>query len=151
MKKQSLWIITAFAFIALATPACKKHKDSTTQKTKTELITQSSWKFDNAKVGGNDVSSFLQTCQKDNILFFSADGTGTVDEGATKCNSGDPQINPFTWSFLSNETMLHVSGTFFSGGSGDITLITLSETQLIGSQVITVNGSSQTAVVTFIH
>ena len=150
MKKQSLWIITAFAFIVLASPACKKHKD-TPQKTKTELITQSSWKFDNAKVGGNDVSAFLQTCQKDNILFFSANGTGTVDEGATKCNGGDPQTNPFTWSFLSNETMLHVSANFFSGGSGDITLITLSETQLIGSQIITVNGSSQTAVVTFIH
>src|SRR3979490_1103963 len=117
MKKQSLWIITAFAFFVLAAPSCKKHT-TPAQKTKTELITQASWKFDNAKVGGNDVSAFLQTCQKDNILYFSANGTGTVDEGATKCNSGDPQTNPFTWSFLSNETMLHVSATFFSGGSG---------------------------------
>ena len=151
MKKQSLLIIAGLAFFAFATPSCKKHSTAPAQKTKTELITQASWKFDNAKVGGNDVSAFLQTCQKDNILYFSANGTGTVDEGATKCNSGDPQTNPFTWSFLSNETMLHVSATFFSGGSGDITLITLTETQLVGSQLITVNGSSQTAVVTFIH
>ena len=150
MKKQSLWIIAAFAFFALATPACKKHS-TPAQKTKTELITQSPWKFDNAKVNGADVSAFLQTCQKDNILFFVDNGTGTVDEGTTKCNGGDPQTTGFTWTFLSAETVLHVSATFFTGGSGDITLITLTETQLVGSQVISVNGSNQTAVVTFIH
>lgn len=150
MKKQSLLIIAGFAFFAIVMQGCKKSSTST-QKTKTELISQSAWKFDNATVNGADVSAFLQTCQTDNILYFSANGTGTVDEGPTKCNSGDPQTTTFTWNFLTNETILHVSASFFSGGSGDVTLITLSETQLIGSQDITVNGTSQTAVVTFKH
>ena len=146
MKKQFLWIIaTALIF----TPACKK--DHTTAKTKTELISLSVWKFDNAKVSGNDVSAFLKPCEKDNTIVFNANGSGTIDEGATKCNSGDPQTRPFTWSFLTNETLLQINTPLFAGGTGNITLVTLTETQLIGSQNIDVNGTSQTAVVTFKH
>jgi hypothetical protein len=39
----------------------------------------------------------------------------------------------------------------FTGGSSDFTLVSLSETQLVVSQNIMVSGSSQNAVVTFIH
>lgn len=128
--------------------ACKK---SSTAKTNTELLAQTTWKFSAATVNGSDVSSFLQTCQKDNILTFQSNGNGDVDEGATKCNSNDPQSNSFTWNFLSNETMLHVSAILFTGGSSDFSLITLTETQLVVSQDIDVNGSTQNAVVTFTH
>jgi len=96
--KLSLAIVLLFSLLFAN---CKKSSSDKT-KTKTELITQTSWKFDNAKVSGVDVSSFLQTCETDNILSFSSNGTGVVDEGATKCNSGDPQTNPFNWSFTTN-------------------------------------------------
>lgn len=129
--------------------ACKK--SSTHVKTNTELITQTSWKFDNAKVNGVDASSFLQSCQTDNIIIFSSGGTGSLDEGATKCNSGDPQTNPFSWNFASNETVLHVSTVLFSGGSSDFTIVALNDTQLVLSQDITVSGITQNAVVTFKH
>jgi uncharacterized lipoprotein YajG len=131
-------------------PACQK-SSSTSSKTRTELLTQSSWKFDNAKVAGADVSAFLQPCQKDNIIVFTSAGTGTLDEGATKCNSGDPQTSSFTWNFASNETVLHVSTVLFAGGSSDFSIVTLSDTQLVLSQNITVSGITQNAVVTFKH
>ena len=151
MKKQFFWIIAASLIFSIVLPACDEDPPDPPAKTKTELISASSWKFDNAKVGGNDVSAFLKVCEKDNILVFNANGSGTIDEGATKCNAGDPQSRPFTWAFLTNETLIQINTALFAGGTGNITLITLTETQLVGSQDITVNNSTQTAVVTFKH
>lgn len=149
MQKQlfSFTLFLAFMFVT----GCGKDDNPVVVKTKTQLVTQSTWRFSGATVGGTDVSAFLQACQKDNTLTFVAAGTGTVDEGATKCNAADPQTNPFTWNFASSETMLHVSTILFAGGSSDFTLVTLTETQLVISQMITVSGSPQNAVVTFIH
>jgi hypothetical protein len=147
--KKNLWKFAAGLVLLASFTACKK--TSVHVKTNTELLTQSSWKFDNARVNGADVSAFLQACQKDNTLLFVSNGTGTVDEGPTKCNSGDPQTTPFTWGFLSNETVLHISTILFTGGSSDFNIVALSETQLVLSQNITVSGSPQNAVVTFKH
>jgi len=155
MKK----LLPAFVFIgiALLASSCKKDKSNSpaASKTKTDLITQSSWKFSKATVGGSDVSSFLQACQKDNILSFlkpsGSSGDGSLDEGATKCNTGDPQTNPFTWYFQNNESSIHITTILFTGGSSDFTLVSLSATELVLSQNITVSGNTQNAVVTFIH
>jgi len=149
MKKQILSIISFLAISMVFLLACQKDDNSTspTPKTNTQLISQTTWKFSLATVSGVNVNSSLQPCQKDNIMTFIAAGTGTIDEGPTKCNSGDPQTNPFTWNFASSETMVHISTVLFTGGSSDFTLVTLSETQLVVSQVI----SGQTVVVTFIH
>ena len=149
MKKQ---YALPFAFLAaiIILVSCSKDPDPVV-KTKTQLISQSTWKFSGATVGGTDVSGALQACQKDNIMTFVSTGTGTVDEGPTKCNAGDPQTNPFTWNFQTNETILFISTTLFTGGSSNFTLVTLSETQLIVSQMVTIGGTPQNAVVTFIH
>lgn len=153
MKKVLSLAFMSLLYISLTFVSCSKDDDDNTPapKTKTQLITQSTWRFSAATVGGSDVSAFLQACQKDNILTFASNGTGTVDEGPLKCNAGDPQTSPFTWNFLSNETQLFISTTLFAGGSSTFNIVTLSETQLIVSQNITVGGTSQNAVVTFIH
>jgi hypothetical protein len=151
MRKQLLLTLPIVAIAFLFVTGCEKEKDPAPAKTKTELLSQATWKFSAATVGGTDVSAFLQTCQKDNILAFIAAGTGTIDEGTTKCNGADPQSNPFTWNFQSAETILFISATLFTGGSSTFTLVSLSETQLVVSQNVTVSGSSQNAVVTFIH
>lgn len=131
--------------------SCKKDSNDTKQKTKTDLLVQGAWKFDNANVGGADVSSLIQGCQKDNTITFAAGGTGTLDEGATKCNSSDPQSDPFTWNFATNETVLHVSATLFTGGSSDFNIVSLTDTELVLSQNINISGTSQNAIVTFKH
>lgn len=135
-------VILCTSFFILS---CKKN--DTPQKTKTELLTTGSWKFSSATSGGIDVSGGLQSCQKDNIYTFAAGGTGTIDEGASKCNAGDPQTSAFTWAWLSSETMLQVSAPLFSGTTGDITIVSLTETELIGSMTI----SGQTVIAKFVH
>ena len=130
---------------------CIGSKSFTVAVSKTYFLTLNTWKFDNAKVGGTDVSALIQTCQKDNVLTFSSNGSGTLDEGATKCNSADPQATPFTWSLVANETVLHVSTVIFTGGSTEFTVVALTDSQLVLSQQINLSGTTQTAVVTYIH
>lgn len=151
MKRLKLSALVVLS-VSLLFAACSKSDSNSAPKTKTQLITQASWKFSTATVGGTDVSSLIQSCQKDNVLTFSATGgTGTLDEGPTKCNSGDAQTQPFTWSFTNNESTLHVSQVFFTGGSSDFTIVSLTDTQFVVSQIVNIAGSMQTAVITFIH
>jgi len=152
MKKRLISLISLLILVAILHNSCSKEDNTPpAAKTKTELITKSSWKFSDAKVGGTSVAALLQTCQKDNVLTFLSAGTGTADEGATKCNSSDAQTSPYTWSFQSSETILFVSTPFFTGGSSSFTIVSLTDTELVVSQNITVSGSTQNAVITFIH
>jgi hypothetical protein len=152
MIKRIQTLICCAVFTSLLFTSCdKKDDDTTTSKTKTELLSTGTWRFSGATVAGADASAYLQACQKDNILTFVSNGTGSLDEGSAKCNSGDAQTNPFTWAFQSNETVIYVSTTLFTGGSNTFNLVSLTETQLIVSQNVTIAGSTQNAVVTFIH
>ena len=140
----AILLLSSFCFFA-----CKK--SSTDVKTNTELLTQTSWKFDKATLGGVDVSSQLDQCETDNTITFSTGGTGVIDEGAMKCDSSDPQTDPFDWNFASNETVLHVSAALFSGGNGDLNIVTLDDTQLVVSVSMDILGTTQTVVITFKH
>lgn len=151
MKKQLFFHIAFVSFCVVILTGCSKKDLAPVVKTKTQLISQSAWRFSVATVGGTDVSAALQPCQKDNVMTLVSTGTGTLDEGATKCNAGDPQTNTFTWSFQAGETQLFISATLFTGGSSTFSIVTLSETQLVLSQTITVGGTPQNAVVTFTH
>lgn len=153
MQKRILAIVIIISATLFLTSCGKEGDNTPAPKTKTELLTTNgSWKFSSATVGGTNVNAFLQACQKDNIMTFVAVGlSGTLDEGPTKCNAGDPQNAPFTWSFASGETVLNISATLFTGGSSTFTLVSLTATELVLSQMITVGGTPQNAVVTFIH
>ena len=133
MKKQIQLLIVLIAANFFIYSSCKKSNDPPVTKSKTELLSQGTWKFKSATANGSDASGYLTACQKDNIYTFLAAGTGTVDEGPTKCNVGDPQITSLTWNFASNETILHISSALFTNTSNDFTLITLTETELMVS------------------
>jgi hypothetical protein len=144
-------MISLLAFI-IVLPACNKDDDDNTPsaKTKTELLTTGTWKFSTATSSGVDVASSIPACIRDNIYTFVVGGTGTLNEGIAKCNTNDPQNPPFTWNFNSTETVLHISALALPGGSNDFTLVSISETQLVISQVVNV-GVSMTVIVTLIH
>ena len=151
MKKQIQLLIVLIAANFFIYSSCKKSNDPPVTKSKTELLSQGTWKFKSATASGTDYSSSLQTCQKDNILAFAAAGTGTLDEGLTKCNVADPQTTSFTWNFAASETMLHINATLFLNGSGDFTLLSLTETELVVSQPFSIGPATFIVVVTFIH
>ena len=125
-------------------------KDETTA-TKTEMITSSGWKFEKATASGFDVSSQVDACVKDNIITFSANGTGTIVEGPIVCVP--PTASAFTWSFQSNETVLNLSTPLISGGSGNFSIVTLNQVNLVISQdmVIPPSPTAVTVVITLKH
>jgi hypothetical protein len=121
----------AFTFIILS--ACSKDSDPSN----TELITRATWKYKNAGVDLNSDGvidtnippGYLMDCDKDNLITFESDGTGVLDEGAIKCDPANPQTSDFSWSFKNNETIINFPTAVFSGLSGDLTIIKLTETE----------------------
>jgi hypothetical protein len=149
MKRLNL-IITLSLLATIFLGSCSKSSDDSTSKTKTELITQSSWRFDHATAAGFDVSSQIPSCFKDNVVTFSSSNTGSVSEGTDVCSPS--YAGNFTWAFQSNESMLHLSASLFSGGSGDFTIVSLTETNLVISQQMTIAPYPATTVeITFKH
>jgi hypothetical protein len=134
MKQVFAAAIALLAMISFT--ACKKGGGGA--KTKTELITQSSWKYDNASLdldrNGTPDSplppGFLEPCDTDNTITFKSDGSGVADEGASKCDPAAPQSSPFTWTFKDNEQTIAFSNIDFAGLSGDVKVVTLNDTKL---------------------
>lgn len=113
MKKQ-LFALILPALVIVSLTSCKK--DS--KKSNMELITQSAWKLqtvgvDADKNGTVDLEDAIDACSKDDLTTFATNGTGVVDEGASKCDPADPQTTTFNWSFASNETELIFDGETF--------------------------------------
>lgn len=152
MQKMALCSGIVLLLTSAFITACKKDSDNNTNtaKTKTELITSSTWKFDNAKLGTTDISGFFDDCEKDNTVTFASNGTGTIDEGATKCDDSDPQTTPFNWSFESNETSIHTTTPLFPG-TGDFKINTLSDSQLAVARDTVILGTTQSIVITLKH
>jgi hypothetical protein len=143
-------IILAILFAGTLS-ACKKDSDKDKPKTNTDLLTQASWKFSAASASGfGDVSSQIPDCYKDNTYTFVSDGSGSVNESTDVCSPST--AGAFTWNFANNETGLHVSTPLFTAGSSDFTIISLTETNLIVSQTMTIAPLPPTTVeVTFVH
>jgi len=116
------------AFLITTSISCKKDDDS--PQTKTEIISgknfiMTAWAI-NPGIDFNgttitDLYSFLDDCEKDDITIFNNDGAVNFDEGATKCDAGDPQTTAGTWMFTENETKLSVTD------DGETTVFTIVE------------------------
>lgn len=136
MQKLLLSLAAISASAILFFTACNKEGEGNHPKTNTDLLTQASWKFDHATaVGFGDVTAQIDACYKDNIITFSSNGTGNVSEETIVCSpttSGN-----FTWTFQSNETVLSASASLFTGGSGNFSIVSLTETNLVISQPVT--------------
>jgi hypothetical protein len=125
--------------------------------TKTTQITAASWKYDNAGVDADRNGTIdsplpvaLPACLRDNTLTLSTNGTGTVDEGASKCDPAAPQTTPATWSFANNQTVLNLGGSGI-GVSGQLKIIELSATNLTLSKDTTVIGFPVAIIVQLKH
>ena len=151
MKKQ-LSILTAFFAMSLFILSSCSSKDDPTPapKTKTQLVTQSSWKATSATVSGTAYP--LPACVTDNIYVFTTAGTGTINESTVVCAGAAAGTTPFTWSFQAGETSIQLSAPLISGGLNSITIISLTETELVVSFPYSPGpGVTVTIVVTFQH
>lgn len=125
--------------MALFTIGCSKDNDDDNGPSeRMQLITSASWKYDNAQIdydkdgtGDSDLpAGILEDCDKDNIITLRTDSTGTIDEGTTKCDVGDPQTVDITWEFKENETVINIPQNIFGDLSGDAKIKTLTSTKL---------------------
>lgn len=143
MKKHLLpFTVLGMLFFTLL-PACSKDDDDAPEATKTELLVKSTWKLDKIEVGiVGDITSSFEDCDTDNQLNFTAastsatSGDGTIDEGPTKCNDGNPQSTPFTWELINDGTVLRTSVDLIDIASGDFNIVSLNSTNLVLSQQI---------------
>ena len=129
----------SLALLSLAFLSCDKDNDGPTGPTRTELLTSSAWKYDNGGIDQDkngtvdltfEMTGVVQPCHLDNTVVFMSNGSGTADEGATKCNIATPQTTAFNWSFTSNETMLHIGGPGLLGFGGSFKVNSITATQL---------------------
>jgi hypothetical protein len=157
MKKHTITLITSAALLFVIAGCKKDKKEDTPQKSKTELLTQTTWKFDKATSNGTDVTGFINDCWKDNTADFDAasnteiTGTGSISEGANVCASS--AAGPFTWNFQSSETVLFMSTPVIPTGSGTFNIVTLNETNMVLSQDVNLGPplGMQNVVFTFKH
>ncbi len=109
-KAFALLIVLIITFVG-----CKKNSSN---KSKTELLTQKAWIQSNSEIksGTSDWSidpnwTYTPSCEKDDNVVLKADGTFEKNEGATKCNPSDSQVYiTGVWSLLNDGNTLVETG-----------------------------------------
>lgn len=94
------------AVLALGFASCKKDDE----KTKTELLTASTWAqeefyFEYNGIKKDATDEFMDACDKDNRYTFSKDAVYKVKVGADDCD-GTESDGTGVWSWKENETIL---------------------------------------------
>ena len=143
MKKSFLLLALAAGFTFTS---CDKDDDAAPSKT--EMLTNKSWKMTASTVSvnngnPNDVYAMMPACNKDDFSTFTSDGKYTLDEGATKCNANAVQTQTGTWQFTENETKLK-STLGANTAEQTITELTSSKMVLTTEQTSTSNGTTTT-------
>lgn len=151
MKRQ----FASFCAVALLSvflfPSCQDD-DPFVLKSKTELLAQGSWSFDKATTGNPpvDVSINIPACYKDNIVSFTTNGSGSV-QNTVVCTPTDVTPATFTWTFQTNETVISLNAPLFPGGSSSFNLVSLTETALVISQDVVVPPATTPTNVVFYY
>ena len=128
----------AVLLIGLVVFSCKKSSSGGSSNNNTQLLVSAAWKFDTATIDADKNGTpdtqvppgYILPCYRDNTITFKADSTGTLDEGATKCNAGDPQTSSFKWYFKNNGDSLYSPNPIFGGLSGAVKVSVLTATKL---------------------
>ena len=140
MKHLSLLLL-----VAVSLGACKKDSEpAPSAPTKTDLLLAKSWRltgqtttFSSSAINNGTpvvtdtyATSYPNACQRDNFLAFKANKTLIADEGPLKCSPTDPQTQPGTWDFNSDQTKLTLTDPNQGGLPTAFEVVTLSATTL---------------------
>lgn len=138
----------AFLLIGIVVFGCQKDdkNNNNSNQANMQLITSATWKYDTAMIDADKNGTpdqalppgYIDNCEKDNTITFKSDSTGILNEGATKCNSTDPQTTTFTWYFKDNGATLYSPDPIFGGLSGDAKVGELTSTKLRVLKEVTV-------------
>lgn len=105
-------IILPIIMAVLLLTGCKKDKGPD----RTALLTAGPWRligmtlFNKNTGETRDEYATSKACSRDNEFVFNTNYSHEFTEGATKCNSADPQVIYYAkWKFINNETVIEVS------------------------------------------
>ena len=158
MKKKIsgiFYLIIAGSFLMIA--GCSK-SSSSTAKTKADIIATTTWKYSEAGIDadGNGTidqpapASLVMACLTDNTITFKADKSGSIDEGATKCDATVPQVSPFTWTLSATDT-LTLSTPILVGFGNTARVREVTDTKFVLSNTINYTGFPIPIVVVLVH
>ena len=122
MKHKFLIFYSTLSFFFVS---CKKDNEPS----KTQLLTESRWIYQDAKRNGVSIFTTIQACSRDNLFYYKTNGELTIDDGPTKCNSADPQTANFAWFFFSNEDSISINNIRTK-------ILEISKTQFITEQTM---------------
>ena len=107
--------VLIFSTLLIALNACKK--DDAKPASKADLLTSGTWRLTAAVTDMDGDGTFetdeyaaFGTCFTDNIWTFNSNNSIAVDEGATKCDPSDPQVQTGSWQLTNNQTNLSFEG-----------------------------------------
>ena len=145
------------AALATLTLSCKKDEDKPAPAaSKADLLTAKNWKVSaqttatttSGTTTTTDDFAMARACEKDNFLKFQTDKTVRADEGATKCNTADPQTQNGVWDFNSDQTKLTL-GIAGSAIVGQFDLVELTATTLRLRVTNTAGGITEVETTTY--
>jgi hypothetical protein len=105
-------VLSSLLFIS----SCSKKNDPAPSRDQL-LATAKGWKLTNVTLTSSanvtqTIFSSIPTCVADNIIYFKSTGAYLEDEGASKCDSTDPQtVESGTWKFNTDKTVITVTSS----------------------------------------
>lgn len=145
--------------MGLTFAGCKKDSPGTPTPTasKADLLTAKKWRtsastttttYNNQTSTSDDYAS-MSPCERDNFTQFNANKTAVFDEGATKCNSSDPQTTNGTWDLNSDQTKLNLTDPDLGGLVIPFEIVTLDASTLSLRFTQSASGATRTVNITF--
>lgn len=156
MKSFTLTLLAGILLFA----SCDKTKENPTPnpttptgKSKKDLVIDGKWQWSGLafvmNVGGKDslidAWSEVDDCDRDDIMTYTADGKGVIDENTNKC-TGDPQVQNITWELINNESQVKVTD---DEGTHLLTIVELTEKKAVYKQRVFTGSDSITVQQTF--
>ncbi len=117
LKKDVYLYHHLFLFLMVLTLSFSCQKDaSNSTKTKSEILMSGTWHLnkieDKCSNCSNWIPEKLLSCKNDDLLIFKTVNSYELNEGATKCDPRDPQIQDVGfWELYENDTKLRIFST----------------------------------------
>jgi hypothetical protein len=123
MKLNKIYLSAAILSLA-ALSSC--NNDDDVKQSNTQLLTSHEWMISKAEMSyaGQTIditSSWIDDCEKDNVLTFNTDGSYKENVGANDC-SGDEVNGTGTWAWKSSESILSIT---IDGDADDVKVVAL--------------------------
>ena len=159
MRTTNVIIILLISVLSIF--SCKKSTTEVVPKTKTALLAgtvSKTWKNTKAEATNPqglkiDLVSTQPTCVTDNLLIFFPNKTYEIREGATQCNTADPDLLlKANWSLNSTETQFSIDKIIFQGRQVEnvvFDIVELTETTFVGKTSLALNNVTYQFVATF--